>query len=54
MTIEALLSRLERVGKTTSGWKACCPGHLDSTPSLSASLGDDGRILLKCFAGCDA
>src|SRR5579872_2504814 len=53
MKIEALLSRLERVRKSRTGWTARCPAHADATPSLSVTLGDDGRILLKCFAGCD-
>ena len=29
-----------------------CPAHQDRSPSLSLSQGDDGRILLFCFAGC--
>lgn len=29
-----------------------CPSHHDSTGSLSVSLSKDGKILLKCFAGC--
>ena len=53
MKVEALLSRLERVRKSRTGWTACCPAHADATPSLSVTLGDDGRILLKCFAGCE-
>lgn len=32
---------------------ACCPAHDDHSPSLSISTGDDGRLLLHCFAGCD-
>lgn len=35
-----------------------CPGHGkgegDRNPSLSVSEGDDGRVLLQCFAGCNA
>ncbi|NQV22937.1 MAG: AAA family ATPase, partial [Rhodopirellula sp.] len=31
---------------------ACCPAHDDHHPSLSASEGKDGRVLLNCFAGC--
>ena len=29
-----------------------CPNHDDRRPSLSVRLSDDGRILLKCHAGC--
>ena len=31
---------------------ARCPAHEDRDPSLSVKTGDDGRVLLKCFAGC--
>jgi hypothetical protein len=47
-----LISRLHarRSGK---GWIAKCPAHDDHTPSLSIDEGGDGRVLLKCHAGCD-
>jgi len=35
-----------------SGWSALCPAHEDHNPSLSISEGQDGRVLLKCHAGC--
>jgi Toprim domain-containing protein len=53
VTVHELLSRLERVSKTHSGWMARCPAHEDSRPSLSIGAADDGRILLRCFAGCE-
>ncbi|WP_037281989.1 DUF7146 domain-containing protein [Rubellimicrobium mesophilum] len=31
---------------------ACCPAHGDRSPSLSIKDGQDGRLLLHCFAGC--
>lgn len=31
---------------------ARCPAHDDREPSLQISEGADGRVLLKCFAGC--
>jgi len=53
--INVLLSRLQKVKSAGSGkWKACCPAHQDSDPSLSIAETKDGRILLHCFAGCGA
>ena len=34
------------------GHMAKCPAHEDRTASLSINTGDDGRVLLKCHAGC--
>lgn len=53
--VNILLSRLE--GVTEKGgdkWAARCPAHDDRNPSLSIARGDDGRVLLKCWAGCTA
>ena len=53
--VELLLSRLERVRANRNGtWVARCPAHDDRSPSLSISTGDDGKVLLHCFAGCGA
>ncbi len=52
MTITDFLSRLDGVRETSTGWQAKCPAHDDKTPSLSIAEGDDGRVLLKCHAGC--
>ena len=43
-----------RAEPTPSGWQCRCPAHEDTTPSLSVSLGNEGRVLLKCHAGCSA
>jgi P4 family phage/plasmid primase-like protien len=50
--LDLLLSKLDNVKKTRNGWQACCPAHDDVNPSLSVSLGDDGKVLLHCHAGC--
>lgn len=34
-------------------WEARCPGHEDRKASLAIGIGNDGRILLHCHAGCD-
>lgn len=31
---------------------ACCPAHDDNHPSLSVGTGSDGKILIRCHAGC--
>lgn len=33
---------------------ACCPAHDDSDPSMSVAVSPDGKILVKCWAGCSA
>jgi 5S rRNA maturation endonuclease (ribonuclease M5) len=38
--------------KSSNGWMAKCPAHKDQNPSLSIAEGQDGRVLLKCHAGC--
>lgn len=38
--------------KQRSGWMARCPAHEDHDPSLSLKDSDDGRVLVKCHAGC--
>jgi DNA primase len=32
---------------------ARCPAHEDRAPSLSISSGRDGKVLVRCHAGCD-
>src|SRR5262245_42229109 len=36
-----------------SAWMAPCPAHDDRTPSLSIRDADDGKLLVRCHAGCD-
>ena len=52
MTAEvfAALVRARRVG--AGRWLARCPAHDDRNPSLSIGTGHDGRVLLRCWAGC--
>jgi len=52
MSIDTVLARLDGPRKTTKGWSARCPAHDDRSPSLSIAVGDDGRVLLRCHAGC--
>ena len=54
--VDLIIARLRRNGnkikKSGEGYLAQCPCHEDKEPSLAVSEGDDGRVLLKCFAGC--
>jgi putative DNA primase/helicase len=47
-----ILTKLSNVTRSSNGWTAGCPAHDDEKPSLSVSLGEDGRVLIYCFAGC--
>lgn len=51
--VQAVLDRLDEVKTQSDGqWMARCPSHDDRKPSLSVGVGDDGRALLRCQAGC--
>ena len=52
--IDALLHRLERVQRSGQGWRADCSNGHRARGTLSVAQGDDGRLLLHCFAGCSA
>src|SRR3990172_157036 len=58
MDVKVLLSRLEKPKKSRAPrgcieeWISRCPAHNDRKPSLSIGLTKEGKILLKCFAGC--
>ncbi|CCF84135.1 AAA family ATPase [Nitrolancea hollandica] len=54
MKVQEFADLLHSVRSNGSGFKARCPGHDDREASLSIHEGDDERILLKCFAGCEA
>ena len=50
--LEEVLSRLDHVRGDGDAFTARCPAHDDRNPSLSIGVGDDGRVLIHCFAGC--
>jgi putative DNA primase/helicase len=52
MTAETIAKTLggRRVG---TGWMTRCPAHDDREPSLSISDSDNGKVLVRCHAGCD-
>lgn len=54
MLLDELLTRLDGVKRSgEAGFVARCPAHEDHRQSLSVGTGDDGRLLLTCFAGCE-
>lgn len=50
--LQSILGKLRNVKQAGDGFSAQCPAHEDNRNSLSVSVGDDGRILLFCHAGC--
>lgn len=52
MTAAEVAGRLDG-RRSGDGWIARCPAHEDRNPSLSIAVGTDGRVLLKCHAGCE-
>ncbi|NMZ80794.1 virulence-associated protein E [Pseudomonas mandelii] len=53
MPAHKLLSRLDNVREVKMGkWTACCPAHDDKDPSMNITEVEDGKLLVKCWAGC--
>jgi len=40
--------------KCGRGWICRCVAHEDTNPSLSIAESTDGKVLLRCWAGCDS
>ena len=53
ITLDAILPRIRGVRPCAGGFVGLCPSHPDKQSSLSIGIGSNGRLLLKCFAGCD-
>ena len=47
-----LLPRLGGVVTTGRGWRSRCPAHGGKSASLAITEGENGTLLLHCFAGC--
>jgi len=52
MTAEAIAKALGG-RKAGTAWTARCPAHDDRAPSLSIADARDGKVLVRCHAGCD-
>ena len=53
MTYEQILERLPDRKSTSNGWQAKCPAHDDRKASLCIHQEQDGKVLMKCQAGCE-
>ncbi len=51
--LDNVVSWFDHPRRTDRGAMVRCPAHEDKRQSLHVSQGDDGRVLLKCHAGCD-
>ena len=51
--LTALGARNLGLREAAGGWQSRCPAHDDRNPSLSIRQADDGKVLLKCHAGCE-
>jgi hypothetical protein len=47
------IARALKEHRSGKGWVAKCPCHDDRTASLSITEGEDDRLLMHCFAGCE-
>jgi len=54
MLTSDIIARLKGAKQNGGGWMAQCPAHEDTNPSLSVTIGHDGRTLLHCHAGCSS
>lgn len=54
MHLEEFLDQLHGARKQGRNTEARCPAHDDKHASLSVTEGAEGRILLRCHAGCSA
>ena len=50
--IEKILDRLDKPKPVGKFYMARCPSHDDKNPSLKIMETSDGKILIRCFAGC--
>lgn len=52
MNAQEIANGLGRSSRSGGGFVAPCPAHNDRNPSLSISETKEGKILVKCHAGC--
>lgn len=53
-----ILGRLQEVSDSGDAWVALCPclghgdGRGDTNPSLRVAVGETGKVIIRCRAGC--
>jgi len=52
-SFDIILSKFDNPKRVGKNYLVKCPAHDDKKASLSVGIGDDGRVLLNCFAGCE-
>jgi putative DNA primase/helicase len=52
MAAAADIARQLQAKRSRQGWVAKCPAHDDQRESLAIGDGENGKLLLHCFAGC--
>lgn len=52
MDLHEVAAHFSNAEKNGQGYKALCPLHSDTKPSLFINEGGDGRILVHCHGGC--
>ena len=53
MTLEELADRFEGVHQSGEHYRARCPAHGSTSGTLSIAEGEEGKLLVRCFAGCE-
>lgn len=52
--LDRILAQFPGAKRQGAGYMTRCPAHKDTRPSLSIREGDDGRVLIFCFGGCQS
>jgi hypothetical protein len=53
VSVELIAQHFGAHSTGTGRWIARCPVHPDKSPSLSIAAGRNGKVLVRCWVGCD-